>query len=154
MVRTAIDLQSGGDNVTNNDELMNLVRALDSGNAWAVGRFDALQSKARLPEAMASQIPPITWFSVSSHVNGGIRGVVRAETRDEQSAGNLRDVVRGFMALGKLQAGAKPEYQAMLQSLELGGTGKTVSLSFAVPAQVFDAITQHGPDRLKNLKPR
>src|SRR5438094_6209386 len=64
MVRTAIDLQAGGDNVTNNDELMNLVRSLDSGNAWAVGRFDALQSKARLPEAVAGQIPPITWFSV------------------------------------------------------------------------------------------
>ena len=125
-----------------NDELMNLVRSLDSGNAWAVGRFDVLRSKARLPESMSSQIPPITWFSVSSHVNGGIRGVIRAETSDEQSATNLRDVVRGFMALGRLQAGAKPEYQAMLQSLELGGTGKTVFLSFSVPLQVFDAIGQ------------
>ena len=140
LVRTAIDLQSGGDNVTNNDELMNLVRSLDSGNAWAVGRFDALRSKAHLPEAMSSQLPPITWFSVSSHVNGGIRGQVRAEASDEQAANNLRDVVRGFMALAKLQAGAKPEYQAVLQSLELGGTGKTVALSFSVPVQVFDAI--------------
>ena len=26
----------------------------------------------------------------------------------------------------------------MMQSLELGGTGKTVALSFAVPAEVFD----------------
>src|SRR5581483_560135 len=47
--RKAIDLQSGGDNVTNNDELMGLVRSLESGNAWAVGRFDALRSKAHLP---------------------------------------------------------------------------------------------------------
>ena len=28
----------------------------------------------------------------------------------------------------------------MMQSLELGGTGKTVALSFAVPAEVFDVI--------------
>ena len=151
MVRSAIDLQHGGDNITNNDEMMNLVRSLDGGNAWAVGRFDALRSKARLPEAMSSQIPPITWFSVSSHVNGGIRAVIRAETSDEQAATNLRDVVRGFMALAKMQAGAKPEYQAMMQSLELGGTGKTVALSFSVPVQVFDAIGQfHRPmDKLK-----
>ena len=149
LVRTAIDLHQTGNNpqtgaasATTNEELMNLVRSLDSGNAWAVGRFDVLRSKARLPESMSSQIPPITWFSVSSHVNGGIRGVIRAETSDEQSATNLRDVVRGFMALGRLQAGAKPEYQAMLQSLELGGTGKTVFLSFSVPLQVFDAIGQ------------
>ena len=42
----------------------------------------------------------------------------------------------------------------MLQALELGGTGKTVSLSFALPSEVFDVIGMHGPDRLKNLKPR
>ena len=33
----------------------------------------------------------------------------------------------------KLQAGSKPELQTMVQSLELGGTGKTVALSFSVP---------------------
>jgi hypothetical protein len=39
-----------------------------------------------------------------------------------------------------MQSGSKPEMQAMIQSLELGGTGKTVALSFSVPVQVFDAI--------------
>jgi hypothetical protein len=28
----------------------------------------------------------------------------------------------------------------MMQSLELAGTGKTVSLSFAVPAEIFDMV--------------
>jgi len=97
---------------------------------------------------MSSQLPPITWFSVSSHINGGVRGTIRAETSDDQAATNLRDVVRGFMALAKMQAGSRPEFQAMLQSLELGGTGKTVALSFSVPSEVFDAIGQaHQPPR-------
>ena len=159
LIRSAIDLHQGGANpqnglqsVTGNDELMNLVRSLDStGNAWAVGRFDALTSQARLPQNVASQLPAITWFSVGVHVNGGIRGVIRAETRDDDAAGNLRDVVRGFMALAKLQAGSKPELQAMMQSLELGGTGKTVALSFTVPAEVFDVI---GAVANKAMKPR
>ena len=147
VVRTSIDLHQAGNNpqagiesVTGNEELMNLVRSLETGNAWAVGRFDALTSRARLPEAVASQIPAITWFSVSTHINGGIRGVLRADARDEEAASNLRDVVRGFLALGKLQAGSRPEIQAMMQSLELGGTGKTVALSFDVPLQVFDLL--------------
>jgi len=142
LVRSSIDLDTtGGDNVTLNDEVMAQVRSIDAGNnAWALGRFDALRSHAHLPEQVASQLPAITWFSVSTHVNGGIRGVLRAETRDEESANNLRDVVRGFMALAKMQSGSKPEMQAMMQSLELGGAGKTVALSFSVPVQVFDAI--------------
>ena len=147
VVRTSIDLHQGGNNpqtgvesVTGNEELMNLVRTLETGNAWAVGRFDALTARARLPENVTSQIPAITWFSVSTRINGGIRGVLRAETRDDVAANNLRDVVRGFLALGKLQAGSRPEIQAMMQSLELGGTGKTVALSFDVPLQIFDLI--------------
>jgi len=146
LIRTAIDLHRAGNNpqkglesVTGNDELMNRVRSMDDGNAWAVGRFDALSSQ-HLPAGIMSQLPAITWFSVSGHVNGGIRGVLRADTRDEDAANNLRDVVRGFMALAKLQAGSRPEFQTMMQSLELGGTGKTVALSFAVPAEVFDII--------------
>src|SRR6185436_14819239 len=105
----------------------------------AVGRFDALSAQ-HLPAGIMSQLPAITWFSVSGHVNGGIRGVLRAETRDEEAANNLRDVVRGFMALAKLQSSSRPELQTMMQSLDLGGTGKTVALSFVVPAEVFDII--------------
>jgi hypothetical protein len=152
LVRSAIDNHDNGQNVTANDEMMNLVRTLDSGNAWAVGRFDALQKQAHLPEEVASRIPPITWFSVSSHVNGGITGVIRAETRDEESATNLRDIARGFMALAKMQSGSKPEYQTMMRSLELGGTGKTVALSFAIPAEVFDVIG-HGVGKLPGKFP-
>ena len=151
LIRTAIDLENGGESVTTNETLMNLIRSMDSGNAWAVGRFDALRSKARLPEGM-NQLPAITWFSVGGHVNGGFNGVVRAETRDDESANNLRDVVRGFMAIAKLQAASKPELRALMQSLELGGAGHTVALSFSVPAQAFDLIGPAGGN--KGERPR
>jgi hypothetical protein len=139
MIRRAVDLENSGANITSNDEVMNLVKSLDSGNAWAVGRFDAV--RARIPSGL-TQLPAITWFSVSGQVNDGINAVVRAEARDDESATNLRDVVRGFLALAKLQAASKPELQALVQSLELGGSGRTVALSFSVPGAVFDLI--HG----------
>ena len=154
LVRSAIDLHQTGDNpqaglqsVTGNEELMNLVRSLESGNAWAVGRFDALQSQARLPQEVSSRLPAITWFAVSGHINGGLRGTVRAETRDEEAANNLRDIVRGFLALGKMQSSGRPEIAAMMQSLELSGTGKTVALSFTVPAEIFDIIGTIAPKK-------
>ena len=147
LIKSAIDLHKAGNNpqtglesVTGNDELMTLVKSLDNSNAWAVGRFDALRTQSHLPANVLSQIPAITWFAVSGHVNGGLRGTLRAETRDDESAKNLREVVTGFLALAKMGAGAKPELQAMMQSLEVGGSGKTVSLSFAVPAELFDVI--------------
>jgi hypothetical protein len=140
LVRRAIDLEGGGDRITTNEEMMNLIQSLDSGHAWAVGRFDALRSVAVLPDGV-NQLSAISWFSVTGKVADGVTGVVRAETRDEESANNLRDLMRGFMALAKLQGGSQPGLQALVQSLQLGGTGKTVALSFSISAEAFELMS-------------
>ncbi len=152
LVRAAID-QKNSPNVTSNEEMMKIVRSLEGGNAWAVGRFDAIRKQAHLPANMASQIPPITWFSISSHVNGGIRGTVRAETRDSEAANNLRDVVGGFVALAKLQAGSNPELQGMMHSLDVSVAGNTVELTFAIPAEAFNALGALGTTKKPAQKP-
>ena len=138
-VKRAID-GAGGQNITANKELMDLVHDIDDSNAWAVGRFDAVMSHAKLPEGVANQIPAVKWFSASGHVNGGINGMLRAEARDEQAAQNLRDVVNGFLALAKLQAGNKPEMQSLVTSLQVSGTGTTVAVSFSLPTEVIEAL--------------
>ena len=139
-VRRAIDTkQAGVGAATDNAELMKLIKAADDGNAWAVARFDAL-SPRQLPKELAQQLPPINWFSATGHIDSGIRGTIRAEAKDEKSADDLREVIRGFMALARLQAGQKAEFAEVVNSLELGGQGTTVSLGFSIPAQVLDAV--------------
>jgi hypothetical protein len=142
LVQHVVDLHTGGGaSVLTNEGLMERVKAVGTGNnVWAVGRFDVLRAQANLPEAVNERLPPITWFAVSGRIDGGIEALLSAEARDEVSANNLRDVVRGFLALAKLQTSAKPEYQRFVDSLQLSGTGKTVALSVDVPAQVFDAL--------------
>ena len=142
LVRAAIDRRDGGDSVRGNDDIMGLVRSLDRGNVWAVGRFDALTSKANLPPQLASQLPPITWFAVSGHVNGGLMGDVRMETRDEESATQFRDVIRGILALARMQADAHPELEQVMRSIQLGGSGKTVAVSFELPAAALDVLSR------------
>jgi hypothetical protein len=139
LVRRTVDFETSGDNLMANDEVMNLIKSLEPGNAWVVGRFDALRGAAPLPEGL-KQLPAITWFTMTGRIADGISGVLRAETRDEESANNLRDLMRGFMALAKLQAGSQPDLQPLVQSLELGGSGKTVALSFSLPAQVLELL--------------
>ncbi len=138
LVRTAIDLKHGGRGIATNDDIMKRVRSLDAGDAWVVGRFEAMASQANLPRGLAAQLLPITWFSATAHLNGGLQGVLRAETRDEAAASTLRDLVRGFLAFAKLQAGSRPEMQTLVQSVDLGGAGTTVTLSFSLPLEMFD----------------
>jgi hypothetical protein len=140
VVRAAIDLAKSGESVTANSELMDLMRSLEPGNGWAIGRLDNLIGGGRLPERLTTRLPPISLFSVSGRIDTDIRGVVRAETADDQAANDLRDVIRGFLALAKLQSGNRPEFQRLIESLELGGTGKSVALSFSIPGEALDFI--------------
>jgi len=145
LIKSAVDLKSGGSSVSTNEEMMGLINGLDGGNAWAAGRFDALTSQTRFPDGVARQLPAVSLFSASAHIDSGIRGTLRADSRDEAAANSLRDVVRGFLGLARLQASARPEFNAALESLQLSGTGKTVLLSFDLPASTLDALASLAP---------
>jgi hypothetical protein len=141
-IKASIDAQLNTHSITSNNDMMELVADIDHGNnAWAVGRFDAIQTQAKLPVEISSKLPQIKTFAVMTHIDGGISGTLRAEARDDQSAENLRQVVQGLLALGRMQN--DPKATALLNSLQLSGTGRTVALSFAVPAEILDMIPQN-----------
>jgi hypothetical protein len=146
LVRSAIDRKDGAASVRTNDDIMTLVRSLDRGNVWAVGRFDALAAQAKLPADVANRLPPVTWFAVSAHINGGLLGEVRMQTRDEVSANQFRDVIRGVIAMANMQADSHPEVATVLRSIQLNGSGTTVAVSFELPAEAIDLLA---PRRLE-----
>lgn len=149
-VRAAIDAKASASSVRNNSEVMRLVRDIDDGDAWIVARFDALTG-GKLPAEVASQLPPINWFSARGFVDTGLQGLLRVEARDEASAQNLQEVIRGFMALGRLQSGQHAEIAELLNSVQLSGEGKTVSLSFSLPSEIIDAL---GALRAQRARPQ
>jgi hypothetical protein len=133
-------------NVTTNTDLMRLVREAQPGSAWAVGRFDTLVQQGQLPEGIATRLPPITWLSATARVNGTVEGTLRAEARDDEGARNLRDVLQGFIALARLQAGPEAAQMAdALDTVRLGGAGKAVSLQFTVPPGLVGKLTALRP---------
>jgi hypothetical protein len=145
-LRTAIDAQLTSHSITSNNEMMELVTYIGRhNNAWAVGRFDVLASQAKLPEQISRHLPAVKWFAAAGHVNGGVSGSLRAEARDDAAAENLRDIVRGFLALARMQAQSDPRTAGLIDSLQLTGSGKTVQLSFTVPAEVLEMIPKAAP---------
>ena len=140
-VRRAIDAHTGAAaNASSNAELVRLVKGADDGNAWVVARFDSLSAAGRIPPEMLQKLPAINWVTITGHVNGGIRAAVRAEARDDAAAKNLRDVLQGVLAIAKLQTGQRADMTALMNSIELGGDGKNVSLGLSVPIEVIDHL--------------
>jgi hypothetical protein len=148
-VKRMVDVHAGGGtgNVMANPELIKLIQSVQgNSNAWAVGRFDALTGEAKLPAQVASQIPAVTYFTASGHVNGGVAGNLSMEAKDGAAAENLRKVIDGFIALGQLQLGATAGggVQDIIKSLNLQTTtsGTTVAVSFSVSPELLDSLKQ------------
>lgn len=131
-----------GHNIVSNTEMMRQVNDLDAANAWAVGRFDAIAQRSQLPSELQQHLPAIQWFSAATHINGGVSGVFRAEARDDAAAQNMRDILRGFLAMARMQSASRPELKTMVDSLQLSGEGKNVAVSFTLPSELFDALQQ------------
>jgi len=81
LIKSAIDLHKSGNNpqaglesVTGNDELMNLVRSMDSANAWAVGSGTARELTPRKP---CFEPPSAATFDAAAHaIEAGMTTVV------------------------------------------------------------------------------
>jgi len=140
-VKRAIDAGATGAELRKNTELIALIDEMrGTGNAWAVGRLDAMTNQSGLPSEITSHMPAVKLVAASVHVNGGVRGQLRAEAFDDTAAEQLRDVVRGALAAGRLMSGQNPKMDAMLNSLQITGAGKTVGLSFTVPAEFLELL--------------
>jgi hypothetical protein len=146
-IKRAIDAKGARNIVSVNTDIMRQISELDAANAWAVGRFDAIAASSHVPAEVRAHLPAIQGFSAATHINGGVSGVFKAEARDEESAKNMRDVVNGFIALAKMQVSAKPELKTMVDSLQLSGDGRNVTVAFTLPSELFDVLQQ-----LKELK--
>ena len=140
-VQHAIDAAASGNNVTKNAQLMKYVTSVQAGNdAWVVGRFDEVTKTASMPQEVRDQLPAVQWFSLGAKVDQTINGVVHAEARDEAAAKNLRDVINGGLAAGRMMGGKDSKFDTMINSVQVAGAGTDVSVSFTVPQEVLDMV--------------
>ena len=145
-VKRAIDAQLTAQSIIGNDEMMTFVKDIEAGNnAWAVGRFDVLTAHAKLPEQIARQIPPVKWFAAAGHINGGVSGMVRVEANDDEAAELFRRQVNGALAFGEMVGRSDPRASAVLKTVQMSGTGKTVQLSFTLPGELLQMVLPRVP---------
>ena len=140
-VKKAIDAGSTGQNVTKNPDLMKYIGELSGTNtAWAVGKIEGVGTDTNIPQQARDQLANIQWCMVSAHIDGGVSGMARAIARDDKAGDNLRDVVRGGLAAARLMAGKDARIDAVINSVQVTGTGKDVGITFVVPNEVLDMI--------------
>jgi hypothetical protein len=98
-----------------------------------------------LPNAVPRQLPQVRLASAKADISDGVKGTLRAEAADPAAAEQLREAVRGVIALARLQAGARPEFGSVLQSVELSGVDKMVQVTFTLTPAALKALAPRQP---------
>jgi hypothetical protein len=140
-LHAAIDAASTPGGITDNAELMQLVTsAQQAGNAWMVGRFDAMAMQQHMPAQVSAQFPAVEWFAISADIDRGVRGTLRAEARDDQAGDQLRSVVNGGLSAARMFAGNDARVSQVLNGVQATGAGRTVEIAFSLGPETLDML--------------
>jgi hypothetical protein len=144
-VRQGLDAAAEGAGANQDSELMAAVSGVErSGNAWFVARADAMASDASVPDVIRQHIAGVRWLAAGANVDRGVRAMVRADTRDNETAQNLRAVVNGAVAAARLLSSRDARLDAILNSIQTSGSGSTVELEFTLPAEFLELAKETG----------
>ena len=145
-LRKAIDVAAGGQDVASNQDMMRFIASVQGrGNAWLVGRAADMTAQPHVPDQLRSQVEAIEWLSVSANIDRDVRGVIRAEARDDDSGQQLRTVLAGALAAAKMFGEQDTRLAAALNSVQATGSGRNVELSFEVSSALLDMIRPGSP---------
>jgi hypothetical protein len=152
-LRQAIDTAESSEDVTDNAELMRLVADVRGAHdAWIAGRLDTA-APGELPEVIRAPLAGVEWFTAGASVDEAVTGEVRAETRDDLSAQQLRDVIQGGLAAARLVSGQDKRLAAVLGSLQVAGSGRTVAIGFALSPELIDTLGELTPAPVRGRGP-
>lgn len=145
-IRRAIDVAAGGQGLASNADMMRLINAADdSGNAWLVGRAGGLVGRPEVPAQLRGQIEGLEWVSVSANIDQDVRGLIRAEARDDASGQEMRTVLAGAISAAKMFGDQDSRLATALSSVQASGSGRSVELSFEVSSGLLDLLKAGAP---------
>jgi hypothetical protein len=103
-----------------------------------------MTGQPQIPDQVRSQVESILWLSISADIDRDVRGLIRAEARDEESGQQLRTVLSGAIAAAKMLGEQDARLATALNSVQTTGAGRNVELSFELSSGLLDLIKPSG----------
>ena len=143
LIRRAIDLENGGDNITTNEEVMNLDQVARFRQRLGRRPFRRDADDGQASRRGQSAAPDYLVFRDRTDQRR-ISGVVRAETPATRPRRTSATSLRASSRSPGCRRDPSRKCRRFMQSLQISGTGKTVALSFSVPGTVLDMVHPAG----------
>ena len=122
-------------------DLLDAIRTIEAGNQiWAVGNSFAMN----LPTDQLRQTPALQMFqslrrgTYQMRIDHDIHARALGDFTDANTATNLADMARGFIAVAKLQvAKQQPDLLHVLDGIQVSSSGSTVTAQIEEPGDLI-----------------
>jgi hypothetical protein len=147
-VEAAVSSHFGGATpLKQNAALIGLLERVKPGSTfWMVGDQSLL---SQMPSAVPApggggaaqlQLPALKALMVTGELDPVVSVDVTGDAADAAGAGQLADIVRGFVALASLQASQKPELKGLQNAVSVTTDQSSVRVSARVPYELLEAL--------------
>jgi hypothetical protein len=144
-VRDALD-RTDGPTVLDNAELMAAIRAIDPANqVWALGSFaESLVPEGVAPPMAADLIKALERINYQMRVDPGVTARLAGDFSTLETARRAGDLLRGFVAFGKMGSAEQPDMMALLNGLRVETLENSVEIHFSVSEELLDRVADSG----------
>jgi hypothetical protein len=131
-----------------NTKLMDSIRTVESGNQiWAAGEFsaDMLPKEVRGPMASAALLQAFTGGIYQMRVDQDVHIKATGNFKDAQSAQTAGDLLRGFLAVAKLQVAQQQDFMNLLDAIHVDYSGDKMTIGFEGSGELLNKLKDRKP---------
>jgi hypothetical protein len=143
-VKQAIDrLAAPAPSVVQNTELMNKIRTIESGNQiWAAGKFDLskLGTDANAPARIGEMVHSLKAGTYQMRIDQDVHLKATGSFGSDDMAKATSDMLRGLLAVAKLQVSQEEKLVRLLEGLSIEYSGDTLVVSFSATGDLLKQI--------------
>jgi hypothetical protein len=146
-VRGAIDRMAvTGQTAMDNPELTQAIQSIEEGNqVWGVGMLtDMLFPEALVPPMAVDLIASLERVTYQMQLDTGLRVRAVGEFTSPDTARRTGDLLRGVVALGKMQVFEREELIQLLDGLQIDSVESSIEIRFSADGELLRRVTESG----------
>jgi len=140
-VETFLVNRSTGHGIRDSAQLVSQLESIEPGSTfWAVGGPSVLSRVTSQVGGPAANLPAIKQVVAYGHLDPEVGMTATAEAADAKSATKIADVLRGFSAMLSLQAGQKPEFAQIADSISVATEDEKVHVKATITHELIESL--------------
>ena len=147
-VQGALDrMATPGTTALDNQEIIDGIESIEEGNqVWVVGEFGKVIPAGLAPPMATDLVESLERGTYQMRFDSAVTGRAVGEFGSAETARRTGDLLRGFVAFGKMQVSQEQDLMQLLDGLMIDNRDTAVHINFSADGELLRRISESGID--------